>query len=538
MLSTREENRFYWQPISLNQLLNGSKLTSWKVILPLVAWGLIIFGCLFVLNAYMPGDWLTGGNKEQITIYFILLPFFVVGLLLLFWVGFEWGFIPVFISAFAVAFNSGMNVGWSILFGFSFIFGLALFGLAYQSLRMPHDLRDLKSISFFISVAFIASLASSLGAFIWSLSHDLTAFNTAIIWKSWWTGIFFQTILITGPLLFLFTPAVETSKQKHYNIEIADEISLKWIYGTVISVTVVLVIFIFSGQWLGKYRVNEVLNQLPNIVRGDVLGALDIFEIIIWLSIGLILVTGFTCMYVIGRWNQELKAKVEERTLQLEASREDLRTSLREKKLMLKETHHRVKNNLAQVQALLRLQMMQVDDKSYRRLIEDSCSRIQSMALIHKALYNTEQYTTIALASYLKNLSKIIHSSFSLNDKEINLQFDLTDYTVNAKQAVPIGLIVTETLINAHKYAFEGKEKGKITISLQPVDNKGTLQLQIADDGVGIPDGALQKSNSLGMKLIQKLTRQLDADLSINSSSNGTAFSLRFTQDAPETEER
>lgn len=527
MDNSGHKTRYYWRPLSLNELFSNFSLNSLKLLLPVLGWALLICACLFIINELMPVDWLiAGGDKMDITTFFIIYPSYIIGLLLLFWAGFEWGFVPLFISSFALGFHSGMDITWSIIFGLSFVFGLAIFGLAYQSLRIPFDLRDFKSVGFFISVSFIASLASSMGAFIWSLSHYLSAYETAIIWKSWWTGIFFQSILVTGPLLLLFTPAVEDAKQRFYPSNAIKKVSLTWIHLTVSIVTGILVGFIFAGKLLGIYRVNEVLDQLPNVVRGDVIGALDSFEIIIWLSIGLITVTGYTAIYLISRWNKELRQKVQTRTKKLEESKQKLQASLQEKKLMLKETHHRVKNSLAQVSGLLQLQMMTVDDEKYTQLIQDSDNRIHAMSLIHQALYDTEDYSSISLAEYLENLGTIIYQSFRSHETEIETKYRLIKYSVDTQQAVTLGLIVTEILINAYKYAFQGQANGTLIISLEQKGDK--LLLTISDDGSGLPEKNTQEKATLGMDLIRKFSQQLDAELSIDSGSKGTSFSLLF----------
>jgi two-component sensor histidine kinase len=521
--------RFSWRPLSLNYLIENFKVGSAKFLLPIAAWVFIIIGCLLLTNRLAPASWLmpTGENVEVINL-FILYPVLSIGLLLLFWMGFEWGFIPVFITTFGLAFQSGMGITWAILFGFSFVMSLAIFGLAFHSLQVPHDLRGFKSIAFFISVSFVAALASSMGAFVWSLSHNLSAFNTEIIWKSWWTGLFFQSIFIVAPLLFVFTPTIEKAKIRSYQPPAIEDISLKWIYSTVLTITAVLTIFIFSGELLGKYRLNEVLDNIPNIMRGDVIGALDAFQVIFWLSAGLIIITGFTAMYLVASWNRELQNRVELQTDALTQSNDQLETSLHEKKLLVQETHHRVKNNLAQVNGLLQLQMMMVDDPKYSNLINDASSRVKSMSLIHEALYTAEEFSRISLHTYLKELGNIVHESFQTDDADIELAFQLEPCKVNTDRAIPIGLIANEILINAYKYAFEGKEKGTITLQLEHIDDK--VKLEIRDNGVGMPDQT--PDNTLGMKLIRQLSTQIDANLSIRSNTNGTSYMLEFVPQA------
>lgn len=527
MEHAQENKRYYWQPLSLHYLLDNFKITGRRVLIPLIGWIVLICACIFISSVFEPVGWLVPeAGDPQVATFFVIYPIYVIGLLLLFWLGFEWGFIPLFISSFALAFQSGIGLALSMIFSFSFIFGLALFGLAYQSLRIPIDLRGLKSISFFISISFIASLGSSICALIWSLSHHLTADDTTIIWTSWWTAVFFQSIIITGPVLFLFTPMIERLKQKHYGSTEEAHISLKWIYGTVFSVTAVLVMFIFSGQFLGKFRLSEVLNRMPDIARGDVIGALDSFEIIFWLSIGIIVLTGYTAIYLVGQWNGQLQDEVDERTLQLEQSKQMLQKSLHEKQLFLQETHHRVKNSLAQVSGLLQLQMMEVNDEKYSQLIKDATNRIHSMSLIHQALYDTEEYSNISLEEYLQKLCTIIHRSFNDKENGIAMNFKLSKCSAGSQQATTLGLITTEILINAYKHAFKDRERGTIAISLEQQGEK--LLLCIEDDGIGLPPNSSSRKKSLGMKLIHQLSQQINADLSIKSDDRGTAFSLLF----------
>ncbi len=519
--------RYYWRPLSLHSLFSDFTLKSGRLLWPLLVWAALIIAGILIVSVLLPVDWLAVGTGQlQITKFFIIYPSFVLGILLLFWFGFEWSFIPVYISSFVLAFHSGMALSTSLLFGLSFVFGLAIFGLSYQSLNMPFDLRDFKSIAFFISVAFIAAVASSVGGFMWSLSHQLTALDTITIWKSWWTGIFFQTVLITGPLLFLLTPSVERLKTKYYRLEISNEISLRWIYGTVVSITVVLLLFIISAKWLGNWRVVEILNTFSFIPESQILGALTSFEIIFWISFGLILLTGYVAIYLIGNWNRQLRERVEVRTAQLQKSEKKLQKSLNEKKLLLQEIHHRIKNNMAHVSALLRLQQLTIDDEYYVQLIEESRMRVHAMALVHEALYRTEDFTNILLKEHIKKICEITHESFSRKKAAVKMRYDMIECSVNSEQAVPLGLIVNEAVINAHKYAFDGLEGGVISIKL--AEKNKHLELSIADNGVGIQEKETD-NNSLGMELIENFAQQLSGDLNIESGQRGTKITLIFT---------
>jgi two-component sensor histidine kinase len=150
------------------------------------------------------------------------------------------------------------------------------------------------------------------------------------------------------------------------------------------------------------------------------------------------------------------------------------------------------------------------------------------MSLIHEALYTAEEFSRISLHTYLKELGNIVHESFQTDDADIELAFQLEPCKVNTDRAIPIGLIANEILINAYKYAFEGKEKGTITLQLEHIDDK--VKLEIRDNGVGMPDQT--PDNTLGMKLIRQLSTQIDANLSIRSNTNGTSYMLEFVPQA------
>lgn len=229
---------------------------------------------------------------------------------------------------------------WALVFGISFVLGLAISAMAYQGFRVPYDLKSLKSVVFFVFISFIASIASSMGAFIWSFSHQLSAFDTLIIWKSWWSGTFLQSILFTGPLLLLGSKRIERAKQQWVTLDKRREVSIGWVFGAVSAIAGALALFILSGRYLGKMRVEEVMTSGTFATLPDVLGALESFEIITWISIGIIVVTGYGAMTLIRGWNAKLQDEVEKQTHELNQSREALAESLEEKELLINAFKH------------------------------------------------------------------------------------------------------------------------------------------------------------------------------------------------------
>ncbi len=199
--------------------------------------------------------------------------------------------------------------------------------------------------------------------------------------------------------------------------------------------------------------------------------------------------------------------------------------NIQQKEVMLREIHHRVKNNLAIVVSLLNLQLRNSTDHELIRIIRDIEMRIRSMALIHEHLYRSENLDQIPLAAYLFSLATIIQSTFS--GHRVNLVTSLEATEVSIEIALPIGLIANELLTNAFKYAFPQHHEGEIKIHLQK-ETEDILTLIISDNGVGLPDSfSMDSEKSLGMFIVKLLVEQLEGTIEI-SHQNGTSFTIHF----------
>jgi len=523
------ENRV-WKPITFELLLSQYSLTNKRVLGLLVLWILIIAASLLTTIKLLPQAWISfTSGQTDILHFFIFNPAVIVGTILFFWFGFEWGFIPLFLCSFIIAFHSHMPPGWALLFGISFVLSLGICAMAYQGFNIPYDLRSLKSIVFYVSIMFIASIASSLGAFIWSFTLKLSAYQTLVIWKSWWSGLLLQAILFAGPILWLFTPQVERLKHRWFDLPTRTEVSLKWIYGAVISITGALALFIFSGKLLGKLRVEEVMTQQHTATVLDVLGALQSYQIISWISIGIIIVTGYGAFNLIHEWNKSLSEKVKKRTRQLDESQKKLQTSLEEKEVLLKEIHHRVKNNLALVSALLELQERSSNHEVALDNLQTARSRIRSMAMAHEALYQNETLSNISMKEYLERIGNLTQQSFTNKDVTVDMHYALEDTKLDMDKSIPLGLLINEILINAFKHAFTGRSNGDIWLGSTVSEDEITISIR--DNGVGMTDAKdPSETKSLGMTLIRKFSKQLGGNLDIESDGQtGTTFNLAFT---------
>ena len=204
-----------------------------------------------------------------------------------------------------------------------------------------------------------------------------------------------------------------------------------------------------------------------------------------------------------------------------------INTSIEEKNILLKEIHHRVKNNLQLVSSLLTLQSREIKDEKAIEAINEGKSRVRSMALIHQDLYSRESLTGIGMKKYLENLSQELFSTYQLEHQDIQLNLNIDDVYLDVDTIVPIGLIINELITNALKYAFEGKEAGVLTISFTERNN--VLVLDVEDDGKGMLEDGFNSPNSFGNKLITTLTEQLDGTIKIDGS-NGTHVHLEFKE--------
>jgi two-component sensor histidine kinase len=202
-------------------------------------------------------------------------------------------------------------------------------------------------------------------------------------------------------------------------------------------------------------------------------------------------------------------------------------TKNKEKEFLLKEIHHRVKNNLETISSLLSLQTAQIEDKQLQNIMMESQNRVQSMGMIHQNLYQGENMTAIEMKAYFINLGKYIIDTFGATEK-ITLVCDMDRFELDVDQAIPIGLIVNELITNSLKYAFPDNRAGKIYLGLSETD--AHLLLKVSDDGVGIEIDAPSKGTGFGMQLIRLLTKQLDGKMTL-LTNRGTAAFFEFQID-------
>jgi two-component sensor histidine kinase/ActR/RegA family two-component response regulator len=241
------------------------------------------------------------------------------------------------------------------------------------------------------------------------------------------------------------------------------------------------------------------------------------------------------------RANEALEAKVAARTHELQQlnealsadivarqrTEEQLQALLQEKELLLKEMHHRVKNNLQIIASLLSLQADMSEDPAVRKIFEDSQHRINTMALIHETLYQAGEIAQIDFAAYIRTLVTQLLDASGVSAERIALQIEADKLLLELTTAISCGLLLNELVTNSLKHAFPDQREGEIRIMLQPgVDRSVTLQ--VSDTGVGFPTSLdFRTTNSLGLQLVCLLTAQLQGTLTLERRA-GTHWTLTF----------
>ncbi|MBI9110401.1 response regulator [Maridesulfovibrio ferrireducens] len=239
------------------------------------------------------------------------------------------------------------------------------------------------------------------------------------------------------------------------------------------------------------------------------------------------------------KYKEELEIKIRERTEEIQrtnmilseeitarkTSERLVRASLAEKEVMLKEIHHRVKNNLQVISSLLSLQSGYTDDNKASNLLRECQHRVRSMAMLHERLYRSDDLSRIDMREYAFTLMNFLLRSYSIDDK-VQPQFDINDVHLGIDSAIPCGLIINELLSNSLRHAFPDNREGILFVSMSREGDN--INLTVSDNGIGLPDDfKIGNTKTLGMTLVETLAQQLSGKLIIKKT-NGTSFQIIF----------
>ena len=205
-----------------------------------------------------------------------------------------------------------------------------------------------------------------------------------------------------------------------------------------------------------------------------------------------------------------------------------IRGSLKEKEVLLRELYHRTKNNMQVISSLMGLKSASIKDENMINILHEMRNRIQTIALVHQKLYQSQNLSRVDLEEYITDLVNLLAISYAAEHHKITFNLNLEKINVLIDTAVPLGLIINELISNSFKHAFPGNKEGKICLHLKKLEDD-TIELIISDNGVGIPDGYnLMEQNTLGMQLFHNIaTEQLMGDINIESN-NGLTYTIHF----------
>jgi two-component system, sensor histidine kinase PdtaS len=217
----------------------------------------------------------------------------------------------------------------------------------------------------------------------------------------------------------------------------------------------------------------------------------------------------------------QLKQKTSE---ELAKKNEIISQSLEEKEMLMREIHHRVKNNLQVVSSLLSIQSRHVTDSQVIEAIKEGQNRVKTMGLIHQNLYQEDDLRGVNIKNYVTKLTKNLFNSYNIQPEKVQLRTNITVLQLDVDTVVPIGLIINELVTNALKYAFSNEKSGTIEVNLFEENNQ--MVLQVKDDGIGLPDDFdIEKLNSMGFQLVKNFATKLSAKLNIENQ-NGAFVEL------------
>jgi two-component sensor histidine kinase len=226
-----------------------------------------------------------------------------------------------------------------------------------------------------------------------------------------------------------------------------------------------------------------------------------------------------------GQIDANLLSRSVRYSLERKKAEKEIKASLEQKELLLREIHHRVKNNLQIISSLLNLQSLHITDEKILDHFKDTQNRIKSISLVHEKLYQSEDIAQIDILNYIQHLVDDLVRNYGRQD--IHISLDVESIQVDTDTAIPCGLIINELISNSIKHAFPDNKGGEIQISLKKSPS-GEFELIISDNGVGIsPELDLRKLDTLGLELVHSLVNQLDGTINIQRSP-GTSVTIKF----------
>jgi len=271
-----------------------------------------------------------------------------------------------------------------------------------------------------------------------------------------------------------------------------------------------------DSAWAARNNITSFAGY-PLIVDGQLVGVMEMFNQNIMFD---------DVFYTLESVANEIALSIQHKLAEWK-----VQESLKEKEVLLREIHHRVKNNMQVISSLLNIQSDYIEDERYLAILNDSKNRIKSMAIVHEKLYQSNDMANINFGDYITTLANSLMSFYETASRHIALSIDAEDVSLGVDTAIPCGLLLNELLSNCMKHAFPDNRKGIITVTLKTVnsDDAPEYLLVISDNGIGIPEGMnIRETSSLGLQLVTTLVEhQLQGKIDL-TRTDGTTFNIRF----------
>ncbi len=254
-----------------------------------------------------------------------------------------------------------------------------------------------------------------------------------------------------------------------------------------------------------------------NLVQNQVSGSMTMYFSALCIAMAVIL------LGILGK-------EIIDHTKELQAVRKSIAQELQEKETLIKEVHHRVKNNLQTVSSLLSLQSRTIADKKIQNLIKSSQNRVISMAMVHEMLYMRDDITKIEYKTYINELINYLIKSVKGAESKVKVVVDVPEMELGIDTAIPLGLLINETMTNALKYGIKNDDEGEIRIAMKQEADQSYI-LTMGDNGIGFSEKVtFETSKSLGLKLIHNLAKQLKGTITRDTTRKGTNYILKFRE--------
>jgi two-component sensor histidine kinase len=277
---------------------------------------------------------------------------------------------------------------------------------------------------------------------------------------------------------------------------------------------------------------SQTILYIPLLVKGQFLGFTELWESRQrreFTSEEIALCQGIAQQAAVALENARLYEQAQQEIAERKRAEERIKASLQEKEVLLKEIHHRVKNNLQVISSLLYLGSKNIEGREALEMFQESQHRVRSMALVHERLYQSKDLTRVEFAEYIRGMANYLLRSYRVNSNIIQLKINVDNVSLGLDTAIPCGLMINELVSNSLKHAFTDGKEGEIRIELHS-DSEGECTLMVSDDGVGLPkDLDFRETESLGLQLVNTLVDQLEGTIELNRS-DGTTFEITFTE--------